>query len=155
MLSHNEEVARNPALGFLRSRGKARYIADRLCSIGDFLGHPLGNVSCPFHIDNNPSAKVYEDEKGGPSRLYCYAERKTYFGSDYIERVLRTDVVEFLLQRYSHDTLILFNNGTDWGRAFSDLQKDPRDFREAARIYRETEDLDLLLEHVYGAREIQ
>lgn len=37
------------------------------------------NFSCPHHLDDKPSAKLFEDH------LFCFAERRNYYASDILK----------------------------------------------------------------------
>ncbi len=63
-----------------------------------------GVLKCPFHHDNNPSAKIYRDSSGG-ERLYCFTERKTYNSYDYVVNVLGDNPIKFLLKNFNMDEL--------------------------------------------------
>ena len=55
------------------------------------------NVLCPFHDNtSSPAAKIYTDENG-ISRLFCFAESKTYSSYHYIKLILEKDPIEYIM----------------------------------------------------------
>jgi DNA primase len=46
---------------------------------GGYLRQGSNKACCPFHNDNTPSAKVFEDT----GNLYCYACRRLYGAADF------------------------------------------------------------------------
>ena len=61
-----------------------------------------GNISCPFHGDNHPSARFYNDDEKGLV-LYCFSCRKQYTSFDYVNDILQQDPYAYYKKRTGHE----------------------------------------------------
>ena len=74
-------------------------IVSRLFSIKLLMEEDgMRHVICPFHLDNTPSAKFYEDSDTGMDILRCFSCRKNYTSYHYFKQVLQIHPKTALLQ---------------------------------------------------------
>jgi len=60
-------------------------------SIKDLIEQDLGlsnasMIPCPFHHDENPSAKFFENDSDGIIKLFCFGCQKQYTSYDYFKK---------------------------------------------------------------------
>ena len=84
---------------------KLRFFYYRTIKITDIMGRDsvqANNVlCCPFHDDNSPSAKLFEDEGSGCQVIFCFTENRVFNSYDYVVNVLGQDPTQFLLKNYT------------------------------------------------------
>ena len=93
----------------LADKIKARQFFEKMVPMSYFMGDHVDRlVVCPFHPDNAPSAKMY-DESDGTQRLYCFGCRKQFSSYDYCVQVAGRNPAEYLLSVFGKEDLELLS----------------------------------------------
>jgi hypothetical protein len=122
-----------------------RAIITAAISIRDWFPQRHGNQICPFHDDNSPSAKIYGDADG--DHLYCHTCRKQFSSFDYIEQILQRDPLQYLRETLPSDRV-------EFLLSHPPVVQEHRksvDISTQLEEYRNTHNLDQLLNNIYGA----
>jgi len=119
-------------------------VVGRLVPITSFIGTRTIQ-KCPFHDDNTPSSKLYEDPDG-TVRLFCYRCKKQYTSFDYLSQIEQTSPERYLREHVSEEAIVVTVRQLEK----ESVERPPYDFTAALARWGETGRIDDLVVAVYS-----
>lgn len=92
-------------MSFGIEKWKLRRVMARLIPMSRVMGAETRIVCCPFHDDNNPSAKLYDDPDG--EHLYCFYCKKQFSSYDYVTRILQLEPERYLREKVAEEAIVV------------------------------------------------
>lgn len=125
------------------SNDQKRLLVARLLPISIYLDCASRMIRCPFHQDDTPSAKLYEDEDG-VERLFCFGCNRQWTSWDYLAKIKEVDPLKELLAKFRGEELSLAVAQVK--RAKPRVEKD---FKVFSDTFKEGGDLEKYLTGLY------